>query len=163
MDTGEKITLLTALGLSERAARYYLKYETGIWAVVPSFRFLKPLNDELEFYRGRYRELLEQWQAEGSLEDKAPDAAVLIKAGATPEQVEAFAYEQTFHAYEMLLYQLDEHGGAEGSDAFREADFSECGYAKLAEAGPDGVPTGRYLFEVHGMLPFSELNKAFEK
>ena len=88
MNVEEKVRLLTALGLSEKAARYYLRYETDTWAVVPSFRLLKPLSDDLEFYRGRYRELLVQWQGEGVLEKKDPEAAALLRAGATPEQVE---------------------------------------------------------------------------
>ena len=87
MELEQKVRYLIALGLSEKAARYYLRYETDTWAVVPSFRLLKPLSDDLEFYRGRYRELLVQWQGEGVLEKKDPEAAALLRAGATPEQV----------------------------------------------------------------------------
>ena len=58
MTTEEKLNYLTALGLSEKAAKYYLQYDTEVWAVVPAFRLLKPLSDDLEFYQGRYRELL---------------------------------------------------------------------------------------------------------
>ena len=74
MELEQKVRYLIALGLSEKAARYYLRYETDTWAVVPSFRLLKPLSDDLEFYRGRYRELLVQWQGEGVLEKKDPEA-----------------------------------------------------------------------------------------
>ena len=84
MELEQKVRYLIALGLSEKAARYYLRYETDTWAVVPSFRLLKPLSDDLEFYRGRYRELLVQWQGEGVLEKKDPEAAALLRAGATP-------------------------------------------------------------------------------
>ncbi len=162
MSPEEKKELLIAMGLSEKAAESQLEYETETWAVTPAFRLLKPLNDRLEFYRGRYRELLEQWQAEGSVENKAPDAAPLLAAGATPEQVEQYAYQRTLAAYEALLYQLDDHRGAEAGGVFRDADFSRCGYARLMELDPDGNPTGRYLVEVHGMLPFSELNGTAE-
>ena len=108
MTTEEKVRYLTALGLSEKTARWYLQYDTDVWAVVPAFRLLKPLSDDLEFYRGRYRALLERWQAEGVLEDKDPEAAALLKAGATTEQVERFAYDKTLGAYESLLYQRSE-------------------------------------------------------
>ena len=162
MTTEEKVRYLTALGLSEKTARWYLQYDTDVWAVVPAFRLLKPLSDDLEFYRGRYRALLERWQAEGVLEDKDPEAAALLKAGATTEQVERFAYDKTLGAYESLLYQLDDHTGAEVSDAFDKEDFSQCGYGRLLEMGPDRNPTGRYLFEVHGMIPFSQLNSSCE-
>ena len=101
MTTEEKVRYLTALGLSEKTARWYLQYDTDVWAVVPAFRLLKPLSDDLEFYRGRYRALLERWQAEGVLEDKDPEAAALLKAGATTEQVERFAYDKTLGAYEI--------------------------------------------------------------
>lgn len=163
MTVEEKMKYLTALGLSEKAARYYLQYDTDVWAVVPSFRLLKPLSDDLEFYRGRYKELLERWQAQGTLEDKDLEAAALMKAGASTEQVERFAYEKTLQAYEMLLYRLDDHTGAEVSEAFDREDFSRCSYGQLLEMAPDGDPTGRYLFEVHGLLPFSEVNGSFEK
>ena len=162
MELEQKVRYLIALGLSEKAARYYLRYETDPWAVVPSFRLLKPLSDDLEFYRGRYRELLVQWQGEGVLEKKDPEAAALLRAGATPEQVERLVYEKTLQAYELLLYQLDDHTGAEVSDAFAQEDFSRCSYGQLLEMGPDRNPTGRYLFEVHGMIPFSQLNSSCE-
>ncbi len=162
MTTEEKLRYLAALGLSEKAARWYLQYDTDTRAVVPAFRLLKPLSDDLEFYRGRYRELLEQWQAEGTLPDKDPEAAALLEAGATPEQVERLAYEKTLGAYERLLYQLDDHTGSEVSDAFDREDFSQCGYGQLLEMGPDHQPTGRYLFEVHGLLPFSQVNDSCE-
>ncbi len=162
MTTAEKLNYLTALGLSEKAAKYYLQYDTEVWAVVPAFRLLKPLSDDLEFYRGRYRELLEQWQAEGVLEDTDPPAAALLKAGASPEQIQRFAYDKTLQAYELLLYQLDDHTGSEVSDAFDKEDFSRCSYGQLMEMGPDKNPTGRYLFEVHGKIPFSQLNESCE-
>lgn len=160
MELEQKVRYLIALGLSEKAARYYLRYETDTWAVVPSFRLLKPLSDDLEFYRGRYRQLLEQWRGEGVLEEKEPEAAALMRAGATPEQVERLVYEKTLQAYELLLYQLDDHTGAEVSDAFDQEDFSRCSYGQLLEMSPEGSPTGRYLFEVHGKLPFLEVNES---
>ena len=153
MELEQKVRYLIALGLSEKAARYYLRYETDTWAVV---------SDNLEFYRGRYRELLVQWQGEGVLEKKDPEAAALLRAGATPEQVERLVYEKTLQAYELLLYQLDDHTGAEVSDAFAQEDFSRCSYGQLLEMGPDRNPTGRYLFEVHGMIPYSQLNSSCE-
>lgn len=156
MDREEKLRYLTALGLTEKAAAYYLRYDTDTRAVVPAFRLLKPLDDDLAFFRGEYSALLKQWQAEGSLDALDPWAGALMKAGAGAELVEQFAYVKTLQAYEQLLYQLDDHAGAEQGEAFDREDFSRCGYGRLMEMGPDGEPTGRVLFDVHGMLPFSE-------
>ena len=38
MTTEEKVRYLTALGLSEKTARWYLQYDTDVWAVVPAFQ-----------------------------------------------------------------------------------------------------------------------------
>ena len=76
--------------------------------------------------------------------------------------MERLVYGKTLQAYELLLYQLDDHTGAEVSDAFAQEDFSRCSYGQLLEMGPDRNPTGRYLFEVHGMIPFSQLNSSCE-
>ncbi len=148
METEEMKQLLVKMGLREEAAEHYLQYESEIWAVLPAFRLLKPLSDQLEFYKGSYRKMLENRLADGTLEKRLPKVSALMKSGAAPEDIEAF---------ESILYQLDDHQGAEVSDVFLEEDFSKCGYARLMEQGPEGEATGRYLFEVHGMIPFSDL------
>lgn len=61
-------------------------------------------------------------------------------------------------AYDGLLYQLDDHEGAEFSNVFLEEDFSKCGYARLMEMDADRNVTGRFLIEVHGKIPFSDLH-----
>lgn len=149
--------LLVKMGLREETAEHYLQYDLEIWAVLPAFRLLKPLSDQLEFYRGGYRKMIEDRIADGTLEKRFPEVAALIQTGAKIEDIEAFAYDLVLESYESLLYQLDEHQGAEVSDVFLEEDFSKCGYARLMEQGADGQATGRYLFEVHGKIPFSDL------
>ena len=49
MTEQEKKEVLIKLGLSEEQAEWYLQYDNAVWAVVPTFRLLKPLNDSLEF------------------------------------------------------------------------------------------------------------------
>ena len=157
METEEMKQLLVKMGLREEAAEHYLQYESEIWAVLPAFRLLKPLSDQLEFYKGSYRKMLENRLADGTLEKRLPKVSALMKSGAAPEDIEAFAYDLVLEAFESILYQLDDHQGAEVSDVFLEEDVSKCGYARLMEQGPEGEATGRYLFEVHGMIPFSDL------
>lgn len=101
--------------------------------------------------------MIEKRIADGTLEKRLPEVSTLIKSGAKIEDIEAFAYDLVLESYESLLYQLDDHQGAEVSDVFLEEDFSKCGYARLMEQGADGEATGRYLFEVHGKIPFSNL------
>lgn len=154
----EKKNLLVKMGLSEETAEYYLEGESDIWAVMPVFRLLKPLSDQLEFYKNGYRKMIEKNIENGTLEKRIPEAAELVKCGVPLESIEKFAYSLVLEAYESALYQLDDHVGAEVSDVFMNEDFSECGYAGLMEMDADGNPTGRYLAEVHGKIPFSDLN-----
>mgnify|MGYP006990301601 CR=1 FL=1 len=37
-------------GLQKEWAKWELKQESDVWAVLASFRFLKPISDHLEFY-----------------------------------------------------------------------------------------------------------------
>ena len=82
MTLEQKKTLLMQLGVPKAAAEHYLKQESDVWAVLPAFRFLKPLNDDLEFYKGGYKQMIERRVADGSLDERFPEVAALIKAGA---------------------------------------------------------------------------------
>ncbi|MDE7206830.1 MAG: hypothetical protein K2N90_06695 [Lachnospiraceae bacterium] len=157
MTEEEKKEVLIKLGLSEEQAEWYLQYDNDIWAVVPTFRLLRRLNGCVEFYRGGYRKWLEKQQAEGMLEKRIPEAAQMLRAGVPAEVIEKFAYDLVLETYEMLLYRLDDRGGAEVDDIFLDEIFDKCSYGKLCEMDADGEPTGRYLFEVHGKIPFSDL------
>ncbi|MCI8557170.1 MAG: hypothetical protein HFI19_05270 [Lachnospiraceae bacterium] len=162
MTLEEKKDLMVAMGLSEKTADWYLQYESDVWAVLPTFRFLKPLSDDLEFYKGGYRKMLEKRIEDGTLDKRFPIVAALRKEGASLETIEKFAYDLMFEAYESLLYHLDDPEGAEVDDCFLGEGFSRCSHGQLAEMGPDGYPTGRFLMEVHGKIPFSELNEINE-
>lgn len=157
MTEEEKKEVLMKLGLSEQQAAWYLQYDDDFTAVVPTFRLLKPLNDQLEFYRGGYRKWLEKQQAAGTLEKHIPEAAQMLEAGVPAEVIEKFAYDLVLETYELLLYQLDDKEGAEVDDIFLDEIFDKCGYGRLCEMDADGELTGRYLFEVHGKIPFSDL------
>lgn len=155
MTLEEKKNLLIKMGLCEETAKYYLKEDSNIRAVLPAFRLLKPLNDCLEYYNGEYRKMIEKTMEDGTLEERLPEVAALVKCGASPDIVEKFAFHLVLEAYDGLLYQLDDHESAEFSDVFMDEDFSKCGYAQLMEMDADGNATGRYLTEVHGKIPFS--------
>lgn len=157
MTLEEKKKLLVKMGLQEKVAECYLKEESNIWAVLPAFRLLKPLNDNLEFYKGEYKEFIKKQIEDGTLSKQMPEVAELVKYGASLQSIEKFAYRMVLETYESLLYQLDDHEGAEFSNVFMDEKFSQCGYARLMETGADGKITGRYLIEVHGKIPFSDL------
>ncbi len=154
----EKRRVLEELGIPGDSAEFYLGFESDIWAILPVFRLLKPLNDDLVFYQGGYKKLIERYQKEGKLAERMPAEARLVESGASPEDIEKLAYDLTLQAYEMLLYRMDDREGAESpaDDDTKEA-YEKCGYWKLVEMSQDGKPTGRYLHTVHGYLPFSLL------
>ena len=117
------------------------------------------LDGRVELIHSAMEDGIQEYVERNEVSKEELEAAVPILK---PEQVERFAYDKTLGAYESLLYQLDDHTGAEVSDAFAREDFSRCSYGRLLEMGPDRNPTGRYLFEVHGMIPFSQLNSSCE-
>lgn len=153
----EKKNLLVKMGLREETAENYLGLESDIWAVLPAFRLLKPLSDNLDFYKGGYRKMIEKMKEDGALAEKMPEINEMLNAGVSPETIEKFVYDIKLSTYDSLLYQLDDYKGAEVSDVFGDASFSKCGYGRLMEQRPDGELTGRYLIEVHGKIPFSDL------
>ena len=48
----EKLNVMEKFGLQKEWAKWELKQENEYFAVLPSFRFLKPISDHLEFHRG---------------------------------------------------------------------------------------------------------------
>ena len=89
----EKRRVLEELGIPGDSAEFYLGFESDIWAILPVFRLLKPLNDDLVFYQGGYKKLIERYQKEGKLAERMPAEARLVESGASPEDIEKLAYE----------------------------------------------------------------------
>lgn len=48
---------------------------------------------------------------ETTLEKCLPKVSALMKSGAAPGDIEAFAYDLVLEAFESILYQLDDHQG----------------------------------------------------
>ncbi|MDE7245949.1 MAG: hypothetical protein K2O18_18510 [Oscillospiraceae bacterium] len=157
----KKRMLLLKFGVPENAVDDELRQESDSCAVLPAYRLLKPMNDSLNFYQDVYSSMLKKEIADRTLDTKDPEAAALLHAGATPETVEKFAYKLLLDFYRALLHQLDDHTtGWEFSSVFFGEEIEKCGYGRLMEMGPDGQPTGRYLMNLSGKLPFSALSKA---
>jgi len=70
------------------------------------------------FIEGDYKKLIEKQAADRTLKEKMPLEAKMLQAGISPEDMEAFAFNLTLAAYEYLLYQLDDHKGAEVDEVF---------------------------------------------
>lgn len=153
----EKLHVLEKLGLPKEYAKWELKYESDVWAVLACYRFLKPISDHLEFHKGGFADMIKKYKKQGVLDERFPEVAALIKEGASIENIEKFAYERISEAVECILYQLGDQESAECADVFDEIDFSEMNHLRLMEVGPDGKPTGRYAIELHGKIPFSEI------
>ncbi|MDE5728871.1 MAG: hypothetical protein K2I20_01695 [Clostridia bacterium] len=153
----EKLNVMEKLGIQKEWAKWELKLESDVWAVLPCFRFLKPISDHLEFHRGEFANMIKKYSEQGVLNEKFPEVAALIKEGASIESIEKFAYERVSEAVECILYQLGDQESAECADVFDEIDFSEMNKLRLMEVKPDGTPTGRYAIELHGKIPFSDM------
>ena len=153
----EKLNVMKKLGLQKEWAKWELKQESDVWAVLASFRFLKPISDHLEFHRGGFASMIKKYQEQGELDERFPEVSALIKEGASIESIEKFAFERVQEAVECILYQLGDQESAECADVFDEIDFSQMNSLRLMEVGPDGKPTGRYAIELHGKIPFSDL------
>ncbi len=153
----EKLKIMEKFGIQKEWAKEELKQESKVWAVLPAFRFLKPISDRLEFHRGGFADMIKKYIEQGVLENRLPEAAALIKEGASIESIEKFAFERIQEATECILYQLGDQESAEYADVFDELDFSKMNRLRLMEVGPDGTPTGRYAVELHGKIPFSDM------
>lgn len=157
MTLKDKLNIMEKFGLQREWAKWELKNESDVWAVLPAFRFLKPISDHLEFYRGGFAALIKRYEEEGVLEQNFPEVAALMKEGATVENIEKFAFDRIFETIECILYQLGDQESAECADVFDEIDFSGMNRLRLMEVKPDGKPTGRYAIELHGKIPFSDM------
>ena len=153
----EKLNVMEKFGLQKEWAKWELKQENEYFAVLPSFRFLKPISDHLEFHRGGFADMIKKYQEQGVLDERFPEVSALIKEGATIESIEKFAFERVRETVESILYQLGDQESAECADVFDEMDFSEMNRLRLMEVKPDGTPTGRYAVELHGKIPFSDM------
>lgn len=101
--------------------------------------------------------MIKKYQEQGVLDERFPEVSALIKEGASIESIEKFAFERVQEAVESILYQLGDQESAECADVFDEIDFSNMNQLRLMEVKPDGTPTGRYAIELHGKIPFSDM------
>ncbi len=153
----EKLNVMEKFGLQKEWAKWELKQENEYFAVLPSFRFLKPISDHLEFHRGGFADMIKKYQEQGVLDERFPEVSALIKEGASIESIEKFAFERVQEAVECILYQLGDQESAECADVFDEIDCSKIKKMRLMEINDDGTPTGRHAIELHGKIPFSDM------
>ncbi len=150
----EKLNVMEKFGLQKEWAKWELKQESDVWAVLASFRFLKPISDHLEFHRGGFADMIKKYQEQGELDERFPEVSALIKEGASIESIEKFAFERVQEAVECILYQLGDQESAEYADVFDEIDCSKIKKMRLMEINDDGTPTGWRAVELHGKFRF---------
>lgn len=69
----EKLNVMEKFGLQKEWAKWELKQENEYFAVLPSFRFLKPISDHLEFHRGGFADMIKKYQEQGELDERFPE------------------------------------------------------------------------------------------
>ncbi len=57
----------------------------------------------------------------------------------------------------IKLYYFGDQECAECADVFDEIDCSKIKKMRLMEINDDGTPTGRRAVELHGKIPFSDM------
>ena len=68
----EKLNVMEKFGLQKEWAKWELKQENEYFAVLPSFRFLKPISDHLEFHRGGFADMIKNIKSRASLTKDFP-------------------------------------------------------------------------------------------
>ena len=101
--------------------------------------------------------MIKNIKSRASLTKRFPEVSALIKEGASIESIEKFAFERVQEAVECILYQLGDQECAECADVFDEIDCSKIKKMRLMEINDDGTPTGRRAVELHGKIPFSDM------
>jgi hypothetical protein len=146
--------ILMGFGLPEDAAEHYAKLEVNDkkFAWLSAFRFVRPLNNSLEFYKNEYGDILRSRVEKGlSISDSETE---LLNAGATPEMLGKFASEIALSAFCNVLYRLSD---AAGADYDLEGEGADLPSWTLMERDSNYVVTERYVTETHSLIPFSNL------
>lgn len=146
--------LLKNFGLSESAASYYTNrdIEDKNFAWFAALRFVRPLNNSLEFYLNEYGNMLRS-----RINEKLPISEVekeLLNEGATPELLGKFAYEIALTAFSSVLYRLSDPAGG---DYDLENEGEGLPAWTVMEKDSNGQVTDRKLAETHSLIPFSNL------
>lgn len=144
---------LQEFGLHESVADYYANFEMkdkSAW--LAAFRFVRPLNNSLEFYKNEYGDMLKS-RIERDLENSEVETE-LLKKGATPELLGQFAYEIALTAFNEVLYRLSDPAGG---DYDLENEGEGLPAWSLRERVLNYEVTERSLAEMHSLIPFSNL------
>lgn len=143
---------LELAGYSEGRIEHYtkLEMEDKVWAWLPTVRFVRPLNNQLRKYLdGDFIRQLKEAKENNIHVDGI--VGELLEAGVTPELISKFAYEITSTSYNEVLYRLVEPSGADYDLDNTGADLPSW---RLVEVDENGKLTGRYIQELHNLIPY---------
>jgi hypothetical protein len=144
---------LQEFGLSENKAEYYANLEMkDNFAWLSAFRFVRPLNNSLEFYKSEYGDMLKN-RIERNLDNSEVETE-LLKKGVDPELLSKFAYEVALTAFNEVLYRISDSAG---SDYDLENEGKGLPSWCLKERDSECKVTERPLAETHSLIPFSNL------
>ncbi|EKQ52396.1 MULTISPECIES: hypothetical protein [unclassified Clostridium] len=143
--------ILKEFGLSESRAEYYAEREIkDKFAWLSAFRFVRPLNNSLEFYNNEYADIIKKRIEKGL--DNSEIETELLNNGATPELLGKFAYEIALTAFNEVLYRLSDPAGG---DYDLENEGEGLPSWRLKERNLNNEVTKRTLAEMHNLIPFS--------
>lgn len=145
MEKDKLIDEFKKLGLSEKLANYYgeREAENNNEPWLAAFRFVRPLNNDLKYYKETYSSDLR----EGCMYSEASKA--LLEAGVSPEQIAEFAFEMRLEAYNSVLYRLDD---AAGGDYDLPGEGDSLPSWSLMERSSKHQLTGRLVQGLHSLL-----------
>ena len=141
--------ILIKMGVPEEAAKDCAEedLQDKVVAYLAAYNFVYPLNEKLRFLSGEFADKIKKGEID------IPEVTALLEAGATPELIATFAYHYTKAAYHNVLYPLDDP-----SSILDYIDLSYSGEQSpawtLVEESTEGELTGRFLGEVHNLIPY---------
>ncbi len=152
MTKEEIVDFLIKCGLDKDTSNYYanLELEDKHFAWLSAFRFVRPLNNTLEFYKNEYVDLLEKHVNDGFYASEIENA--ILNSGVDKELLGAFAYEIALKAFNEVLYNLVDPPSLDYDLENNGEDLPSC---CLKELDKDDNETGRFITSTHNLIPFS--------
>lgn len=155
MDKKMLVKLLDDFGVP--AAEYWADQDLNDdnWAHFAAFRFLRPLQNDLDGYLERH----EEWVNSELNRDSELGRIMksMVEAGIPPKDIGLFAYWIARYAYNLVLQRLTDPAGAdydlENDEELPSWSLVEINLRKVGNT-VDHIFTGRYIPDLHTIFPY---------
>lgn len=147
-----KRDILEEFGLDDKASIYYAKQDDSdsTWAWLAAIRFVRPIQKSLMRYKKDYSRQMSERLDNGY--NVSNSFRALKKAGISDEVINNFVYEIAIESYNDVLYRISDPAG---SDYDLDDDGDNLATWKLIEIDKDNRKTGRYIPELHNLIPYN--------